>query len=164
MCTDSVEPRTHSILPGVEALENRRIQRKHRLGLGRLGAIGPQSRKDLFKISCVVDAIRGHEMATKSHLPNLENAEIIALKGLDYLAQDADRLGRFIALTGIGPGQLRSHAGTPAVLAGVLEYILSDESTLLVFCSLNAIAPDDIGPAHRLLADAAKGSGPDDTP
>ena len=59
-------------------------------------------------------------MSTKSHHQNLEDAEIIALKGLDYLAQDADRLGRFIALTGIGPAQLRAEANTPAVLAGVL--------------------------------------------
>ncbi len=95
-------------------------------------------------------------MSNKNQLPNLEHAEIIALKGLDYLAQDGDRLGRFIALTGIGPAQLRSEAGSPAVLAGVLEYLLSDESTLLVFCSLNAIAPDDIAPTHRLLAEAAK--------
>jgi len=103
-------------------------------------------------------------MSNKLQLPNLENAEIIALKGLDYLAQDGDRLGRFIALTGIGPIQLRNEAGTPAVLAGVLEYMLSDESTLLVFCSLNAIAADDIAPAHRLLVETAKANCEDSTP
>lgn len=103
-------------------------------------------------------------MSMKSHHPSLENAEVIALKGLDYLAQDADRLGRFIALTGIGPHQLRNEADTPAVLAGVLEYILSDESNLLVFCSLNAIAPEDIGPAHHVLMDASKDTAPDNPP
>jgi len=132
--------------------------------LGRHGAIGPQSRKDLFKITCVVDAIRGHDMTRKSDDPNIEGAEIIALKGLDYLAQDADRLGRFIALTGIGPERLRAEAHTPAVLSGVLEYILSDESTLLVFCSLNAIEPGVIAPAHRLLVAASKEASTNNTP
>lgn len=140
------------------------VPRRHRLRWGRRGAIGPQSRKDLFKIGCVVDAIREAETSMKSHLPSLENAEIIALKGLDYLAQDAERLGRFIALTGIGPDQLRSEAGTPHVLAGVLEYILTDESNLLVFCSLNAIAPDDIAPAHHVLTEAAQANEPNTPP
>lgn len=138
--------------------------RKHRDRTGGHGAIGPQSRNDLFKIACVADAIRGPEMSIKSQTPSLETAEILALKGLDFLAQDSDRLGRFIALTGIGPERLRSDAGTPAVLAGVLDYILSDESTLLVFCSMNTLAPEEVAPAHRLLVEAAQNEDGKDPP
>ncbi|MCH9764833.1 MAG: DUF3572 domain-containing protein [Alphaproteobacteria bacterium] len=81
-----------------------------------------------------------------------------ALKGLDFLAQDPDRLGRFVALTGIGPDQLRAEAGTPLILAAVLDHLLSDESQLLVFCSLNGITPETIQPAHQALVEAAQQS------
>lgn len=94
-------------------------------------------------------------MVKKQDLKNTEHAEIIALKALDFLAQDPDRLGRFIALSGIGPDELRQRAGTPALLTAVLDHVLQDESSLLVFCSLNAIAPEDVAPAHRTLAETA---------
>lgn len=118
--------------------------------------IAPQSRNDLFKISCVADAIRGPEKMKTSSKISLETAEIIALKGLDFLAQEPERLGRFIALTGIGPEELRDRAGTPALLAAVLEHFLSDESSLLVFASLHNVSTDDIAPAHGMLASAAE--------
>ena len=126
--------------------------------------IGPQSRKDLFKIRGVVDTIRGSKMLKHSSQKSLESAEILALKGLDFLAQEPDRLGRFVALTGIGPDQLRSEAGTPIVLAAVLEHLLADESSLLVFCSLNEVAPEEIAPAQRTLAAASAQSDPDEPP
>jgi Protein of unknown function (DUF3572) len=83
---------------------------------------------------------------------DLEDAESIALAGLAFLAEDGARLGRFLALTGIGPEDLRSRADAPQTLAAVLEHILGDESLLLVFAAHKAIRADQVAPAHALLS------------
>jgi hypothetical protein len=40
---------------------------------------------------------------------DLEAAETIAIAGLAFLAEDARRLGRFLAETGVGPEELREN-------------------------------------------------------
>jgi uncharacterized protein DUF3572 len=87
---------------------------------------------------------------------SLEKAEVLALQALDFLAQDTERFGRFLALSGIGPAELKDSASAPATLAGVLEYLMQDESALLVFCSLNGHLPQTVAPARQVLADAAE--------
>lgn len=80
-----------------------------------------------------------------------EQAESIAISALAFLAGDNGRLGRFLALTGIGPGELKAEARTPGVLAAVLNHLLQDESLLLVFCAHDNLAPELIAPAHACL-------------
>jgi Protein of unknown function (DUF3572) len=87
-----------------------------------------------------------------------EQAETIALSALAFLAGDIGRLGRFLALTGIGPGELKAEARTPEVLAAVLNHLLQDESLLLVFCAQDNIAPELIAPAHTCLETLAPDS------
>jgi hypothetical protein len=71
-----------------------------------------------------------------------EDAEVLAVKAIGYLAGDEDRLGEFLALTGLSPQELRGQIGDPAFLGAVLDYILGDERLLLEFCqSINA-APE----------------------
>ena len=70
-----------------------------------------------------------------------DTAETIAISALAFLADDGPRLGRFLAVTGLGPAELRAQASTPRVLAAVLDYLLQDESLLLVFATSNRIAP-----------------------
>ena len=83
---------------------------------------------------------------------DLETAETIAIAGLAFLAEDAHRLGRFLALTGVGPEDLRENARSPRTLLAVVEYLLGDESLLLVFTTSAGIAPELIIPAYDLLA------------
>jgi hypothetical protein len=78
-----------------------------------------------------------------------EEAEIIALKALAFLANDTDRLGRFLALSGVSPGDVRAAAADRHFLAGVLNHLLQDESLLLTFT-----ADEDLDP--RLPAQAAE--------
>lgn len=80
-----------------------------------------------------------------------DQAETIALTALGFLAEDAQRLGRFLALTGLGPAELKAEARSPRILAAVLDHLLKDESLLLVFAASNSIAPELIAPAHRML-------------
>jgi hypothetical protein len=80
-----------------------------------------------------------------------EDAETLALSALAFLADDVQRLGRFLALTGLGPAELRAQAHTPRILAAVLDHLLKDESLLLVFAASHGVAPELIAPAHRVL-------------
>jgi Protein of unknown function (DUF3572) len=84
-----------------------------------------------------------------------EAAGALALQGLTFLAGDADRLSRFLALTGCGPADIRAQAHTAEFQASVLEHLLADESLLLLFASETGIRPDLIAPAHAILSSAA---------
>jgi hypothetical protein len=83
-----------------------------------------------------------------------DQAETIALTALGFLAEDVQRLGRFLALTGIGPAELKAEAGSARVLSAVLDHLMKDESLLLVFAAGSAIAPELIAAAHRRLEGA----------
>ena len=88
----------------------------------------------------------------RSTKQNVEHdAEILAIQALTFLAGQPEELDRFLGLTGIDPDDLRRLAGDPALLGGVLDFLLQDEALLLVFCEENALAPEVIGKARRRL-------------
>ena len=87
-------------------------------------------------------------------IPSLEEAEIIGLKALAFLADDEDRLGRFLTLTGLSAAGLRANAGAASTLCAVLEHLAGDESLLLVFTAEASLPPDAIGHALHVLARA----------
>lgn len=82
---------------------------------------------------------------------NRAAAEIIALQALAFLAGDPERLGVFLAATGLGPQDLRQGARDPALLAGVLDHLLGDETTLLEFCAVADVAAGAPARARALL-------------
>jgi hypothetical protein len=84
-----------------------------------------------------------------------ERAEVLGLEALAFLAGDPARLGRFLALTGADPAELKAAAGEPRTLLAVLEFLLADESLLLVFAAEAGIDPAGAGAARDLLARAA---------
>lgn len=88
-----------------------------------------------------------------------EDAETLALRALAFLAEDPGRLGRFLALTGLDPDGLRTAADTAPVQAAALDYLLGEESLLLVFAGHAGTDPETIPAARALLeADAGDGS------
>ena len=82
----------------------------------------------------------------------LDDAEAIALQALSFLADDPQRLSRFLSLTGIDLGQLRTEAKSREFQAAMLEYMLGDESLLLTFCQDAGVEPMAVAPAHALLS------------
>jgi hypothetical protein len=80
-----------------------------------------------------------------------DDAETIALQALAYLADDPQRLTRFLALSGTDAGQLRTQAKAPDFQVAILDYVMSDESLLLTFCQESGIDPMVVAPAHALL-------------
>lgn len=81
-----------------------------------------------------------------------DEAAAVALKGLAWLAGDADRLGRFLALTGIGPARLRAEANEPATLAAVLDHLMGFEADLLAFCAEAGLDPALPAQARAVLS------------
>jgi hypothetical protein len=84
-----------------------------------------------------------------------EDAEALALAALDFLAQDDERIGRFLSLSGLDPVTLRKAAAEPGFLPGVLDHLANDEALLLAFAEAAAIGPEQVGEAHHLLAPQA---------
>ena len=83
-----------------------------------------------------------------------EEAEVIALKALAFLATDPTRLSRFLALSGVEPDGLRAAASSPEFLAGLLNHLLEDESLLLTFTAEQDLDPRIPALAAQLLANA----------
>lgn len=83
-----------------------------------------------------------------------EQASIVALEALAYIAGDETLIQRFMQMVGIGPDQLRQSAAEPETQAGVLDFLLSDESALLSFCEACGHPPETPARARRALPGA----------
>lgn len=78
-----------------------------------------------------------------------EAAGAVAVSALTFLAQDIERIGGFLAQSGLGPGDLRSRAHEPAFGAAVLHYLLSDDALLMAFVADAKLRPQDV--LHALV-------------
>jgi len=78
-------------------------------------------------------------------------AEGIAIQALSFIAAEPERLGRFLAVTGIGPTEIRAAAREPGFLAGVLQYLSTDEGLARDFAAEAQCRPEDIAKAHVAL-------------
>jgi Protein of unknown function (DUF3572) len=82
-----------------------------------------------------------------------EVAEIVAIQALNFVASDPERLGLFLAETGIGPQNLRAAATDPAFLASVLDFVLRDDATLKAFAKAAELHPTNVAAAREVLGD-----------
>jgi hypothetical protein len=79
-------------------------------------------------------------------------AERLAIQALAFLASDPQELGRFLALTGLEPSEIRAAAQEQGFLAGVLEYICAHEPLLLAFARDEGREPSEIERALEALS------------
>ncbi len=73
-------------------------------------------------------------------------AENVAIQALTYLASDPERLGRFLALSGLDHASIRAASAEPGFLGGVLEHIVGDEQLLVEFAEFAELNPARSGP------------------
>lgn len=76
-------------------------------------------------------------------------AEETAVAVLGWLANEPDMLSRFLALSGLQPGQLRQAVGDSGFLAGMLEFLMQHEPTLMAFCSATGTKPETVVAAYH---------------
>ena len=79
-------------------------------------------------------------------------AEDLAIAALGFIAGEPERLGRFLAITGIGPDSIRTAAREPQFLLGVLDHLAADEPLLLAFAAENAIDRGEVIKARATMA------------
>ena len=91
-------------------------------------------------------------MKKSIHKPK-EVAEIVAIQALSFVAGDPERLGLFLAESGIGPETLRSAASDPRFLASVLDFVMRDDATVKAFAAASQLHPTNIAAAHQALND-----------
>jgi hypothetical protein len=80
-------------------------------------------------------------------------AEALAAEAMAFITADEARLSRFLGDSGLDPGTLAAALanGGEGVLDAALDFIVSDESLLLVFASEVRRKPEEIVVAHALL-------------
>ena len=82
-----------------------------------------------------------------------EVSEIVAIQALSFVAGDPERLGRFLAESGIGPETLRGAAADPRFLASVLDFVMRDDATVKAFAEASKLHPTNVAAAHQALND-----------
>ncbi|MDN5927633.1 MAG: DUF3572 domain-containing protein [Hyphomicrobiales bacterium] len=81
-----------------------------------------------------------------------EEAEATAISALGFIAGDAELLPRFLAITGIEAASIREAAREPGFLAGVLDFLLAHEPSLMRFAAETGADPASLTQARRMLA------------
>ena len=71
-----------------------------------------------------------------------DQAELLAVSALGWIAQDQELTAAFLGTTGASADNLRARAADPDFLGFVLDFLLGDEAALLAFCETQGIAPD----------------------
>ncbi len=83
----------------------------------------------------------------------------IAIAILGWLANEADMLGRFLALSGVAPVDLRAHMADAGFQAGLLDFVMQDEPSLMAFCEASGFAPEAVATAWNRLSGPGLASG-----
>ena len=83
---------------------------------------------------------------------DLSQAQETAVAALSWLAEDSERLQRFLAVSGLGPQNLRSAADDPGFLGAILDYLAADESLLVAFATHINLAPEIVMQARLRLS------------
>src|SRR5437660_9358211 len=82
---------------------------------------------------------------------NRKIAENLAIQALGFMAGDPERLGAFLAATGIGPEMIRKAAADRSFLAGVLDHVCGDEGLLLAVAEQAGVTPQEVEHAQAVL-------------
>ena len=87
----------------------------------------------------------------KKQITNREEAEQLAIDALLFIANDPELMPRFLNITGINASDIRQAAASNGFLAGVLQFILAHEPTLMSFAEQSGYPPQSIGEAINFL-------------
>ena len=88
-----------------------------------------------------------------------QDAEVLSIAILSWLAGEPELLSRFLSLTGVDPSDLRAAAGNRGFLAGLVEFLMGHEPTLMAFCEATGTKPEQVVLAHASFGGTAQGGG-----
>ena len=98
-------------------------------------------------------------MQRASHIT--QEANDIILKLLVFLSTDEERLERFLALSGLVPGDLRERHGDPVFQGFLLDYLFQDDPITSAFCSEIGISSEQLMRLRQKLPGGGEWNGTD---
>lgn len=93
------------------------------------------------------------------HRPGAAQAEETAGAILGWLAGEPDMLSRFLALSGLQADQLRHVISDPGFLAGMIDFVMEHEPSLMAFCEATGTKPETVMAAAHFYTKPALDSG-----
>jgi hypothetical protein len=81
-----------------------------------------------------------------------DQAQNVALETFTALTSHGGRLARFMNISGLTPETIRTAAAEPGFLAGILDYVASDEALLLELAKEMDVKPEHIMEARATLS------------
>ena len=87
------------------------------------------------------------------------NPQETAIAVLGWLANEPDLFARFLALTGIDPLQVRGAVNDRGFLAGMLDFLMQHEPTLMAFCEATGTSPEAVAAASAHFSPPGLASG-----
>jgi len=78
--------------------------------------------------------------------------EALALAALGWVLADDAHAGRFLALTGLAPDDLRPRLADRAFLAEVLDFLLRHEPDVIACAAALGVPPQALGAAFHALS------------
>jgi hypothetical protein len=82
---------------------------------------------------------------------NERDPAALALAALGWVLSDGARAGRLLALTGLGPDDLRAGLGDDAMLAAILRFLEAHEPDLVACADNLGVEPAALVEARRKL-------------
>ena len=80
-----------------------------------------------------------------------ETAEILALKAVTFVISNDDLRDRFVALSGIDEGMIKTAVQDRVFLISTLEFFVNFEPDLIAFAKEEGIPPESVTTAWRTL-------------
>ena len=90
-------------------------------------------------------------MKSQKDTPGTQDAEATAVAILGWLADEPELLSRFLSLTGVAPVDVRGAMNDLGFRAGLVDFLMSHEPTLLAFSAATGIKPEAVVTAHAIL-------------
>jgi len=85
-----------------------------------------------------------------------DQAEMIAIQALGWLAANDDLMPVFMGATGSSADDIRARADDPAFLISVLDFLAMDDAWIIAFCDAHTLAYEIPMQARQVLPGGAQ--------
>ena len=79
-------------------------------------------------------------------------ADEIAIAVLGWLSTEPEMMARFLSLSGIDAMELRALVNDSRFLAGLLDFVVAHEPSMMAFCSAYGFLPEEVNAAWQKLS------------
>ncbi len=80
------------------------------------------------------------------------SADEIAIAILGWLSTEPDMMSRFLSMSGLEAEDLRAIVADSGFQAGLLDFVMAHEPSLMAFCSAYGLLPEEVNAAWQKLS------------